>query len=251
MASVPAWALNVNLPPKAASATQQNIRLLDLGLTSTIWGHPQATLPWSFYELIDNYLGPWGTKGYPIAYGKFYCQLFNDNEKLAHDPQGKEWVRNTTIALQEPLRDLIVSRFRAGTLPKLTEAELRSEAFRAHPRAYTKGGLTLVTMLAPELIPVIVSIPGAEFDPRSPNFGASVKQVYYTIKMVAPEMAGMTLAGAAGPAHTGLFRIAADRDMNNFLRLGNMSRSLGDLQMTIRSGRADDFNALQKSLLIG
>jgi hypothetical protein len=38
-------------------------------------------------------------------------------------------VRRTTIALQEPLRDLVLDRFRARTLDRLTEPELRAFAF--------------------------------------------------------------------------------------------------------------------------
>src|SRR6202048_465778 len=163
--------MSLSLPSKTAKPTPENVRTLEAALTSAIAGHPQSIEPWTFYEELDRYVGPWGDKGYPIAYGKFYCIAFNTNEKLMANAQTAEWVRRTTIKLQEPLRDYVVARFRAGTLPKLTESELRQFAFSVHPAAYDSGGLALVTLVAPELIEVIVTIPAAEFDPRSDNIG--------------------------------------------------------------------------------
>ena len=167
--------MSLSLPAKTAKPTAENIRALEAGLTSVISGHPQSIEPWTFYEELDQYLGPWGNKGYPIAYGKFYCIAFNTNEKLMANAQTADWVHKTTIALQEPLRDFVVARFRNGTLPKLAESELRQYAFQVHPTAYDSGGLAMVTLVAPELIEVIVTIPLAEFDPRSANFGPTVK----------------------------------------------------------------------------
>lgn len=94
----------LTLPPKNAPATPQNVSALRQGLTSVIAGHPGAIEPWTFYEELNAYLGPWGMQGYPIAYGKVYCMAFNGNEELARNPQTREWVRKTTVALQEPLR---------------------------------------------------------------------------------------------------------------------------------------------------
>jgi hypothetical protein len=126
-----------------------------------------------------QYLGPWGNKRYPIAYGKFHCVAVNTNEKLMANAQTADWVRRTTIKLQEPLRDFVVAQFRTGSLPKLTESELRQYAFSVHPAAYDRGGLAVVTLVAPELIKVIVTIPAVEFDPRSENFGPTVKQIFF------------------------------------------------------------------------
>lgn len=229
------------LPPKTAAPTATTIRELEEGLTALVAGHPGSREPWTFYEEVDRYLGPWGDAGYPIGYGKAYCVLFNSNEKLQGNPQTAEWVRRTTIRLQELIRDYIVERFRAGTLPRLTEAELRQAAFDSHPQAYSEGGLAMVVLVAPELLPVVVSIPGAEFDPRSANFGATMRQVGVTLLSVGPQVAGNALAGLAGPAHTGLFGIAADRDRRAMFEAQNTGRALGSLLETVRSGRADNF----------
>src|SRR5260370_31608817 len=206
--------MSLSLPAKTAQPTPENIRMLETGLTSAIAWHPQSIQPWTFYEELDQYIGPWGNKGYPIAYGKLYCIAFNTNPKLMANPQTAEWVRKTTIALQEPLRDFVVGRFRSGTLPRLTEAELRQFAFSIHPAAYTESGLAIVTIVAPELIAVVISIPRAEFNPRSDNFGPTLKQVLSTLRLVSPRIAGDSLAAAAGPAHTGLFSHAIQMDQN-------------------------------------
>jgi hypothetical protein len=108
-------------------------------LTSAIPGHPQSIKPWTFYDELDRYVGPWGDRGYPIAYGKFYCLAFNTKEKLMANAQTAEWVRKTTIKLQEPLPDFILARFRNGTLPKLTESELREYASSFVPPPMTVG----------------------------------------------------------------------------------------------------------------
>lgn len=191
--------MSLSLPAKTARPTPENVRALGAGLTSAIAGHPQSIEPWTFYEELDQYLGPWGTEGYPIAYGKFYCIAFNANQKLMANAQTAEWVRSTTIKLQEPLRDFVVARFRAATLPKLTESELRQYAFSVHPTAYDSGGLAMVTLVAPELLPVIGTIPAAEFDPRSANFAPTVKQVFVTLRLIAPRIAGISLGALAGP----------------------------------------------------
>ena len=234
----------LSLPPKTAQPTPENIRALEAGLTSAIAGHPQSIEPWTFYEELDRYVGPWGNKGYPIAYGKFYCIAFNTNEKLMANAQTAEWVRKTTIKLQEPLRDFIVTRFRNGTLPKLTESELRQYAFSVHPAAYDSGGLAMVTIVATELIPVIATIPAAEFDPRSDNFGPTIKQVRATLVLIGNRIAGISLGAMAGPAHTGLLRHAGEMDRGRMLQELALGRYLNYLKLSIKRGDADDINAL-------
>jgi hypothetical protein len=237
----------LSLPPKTAQPTPENIRALEAGLTSAVAGHPQSIEPWTFYEELDRYVGPWGNKGYPIAYGKFYCIAFNTNEKLMANAQTAEWVRKTTIKLQEPLRDFIVARFRNGTLPKLTESELRQYAFSVHPAAYDSGGLAMVTIVATELIPVIATIPAAEFDPRSDNFGPTIKQVRATLVLIGNRIAGISLGAMAGPAHTGLLRHAAEMDRGRMLQELALGRYLNYLKLSIKRGDADDINALNGS----
>jgi hypothetical protein len=228
------------LPAKTASPTAANVKLLYDGLTSVIAGHPGSVELWTFYEVLDGYLGPWGDAGYPIGYGKFYCKAFNGNAKLMANANTAEWVWKTTIALQEPLRDFVVETFKAGKLGRLTEPELRKVAFEAHPQAYTDGGLAMVVLVAPELLPVIATIPGREFDPRSVSFGATVKQVFVTLGLIASPIAGNTLAGLAGPAHTGLFSRAADMDRQRFLNEIALSRNLGDLKQAVQNGSCDN-----------
>jgi hypothetical protein len=189
------------------------------------------------------YLGPWGDSGYPIGYGKYYCQLFNSNPKLSADPQGAEWIRKTTIALQEPLRDFIVERFKRGTLASLQEPAFRAAAFASHPKAYTDSSLATVTLVAPDLIPVIMSIPGKEFNPSSRDFNATMRQVFQTMEVVLPSAVGMTIA-ATMPAHSGLLRQAAARDLANQLTDMRIIQWLNDTERALRSGRMDTISAL-------
>jgi hypothetical protein len=233
--------MGVKLPAKDGPITEAKVMELEGGLTSMIVGHP-----WTFYEVLDEYLGPWGPKGYPIGYGKKYCVLFSENEKLRRHATARKWVWKTTIVLQEALRDFVVAQFRQGKLAALTEPQLRQYAFDTHPIAYTKGGLTLVIIVAPELIGEIVSIPSSEFVPMSPNFSRSLRQVFSTSGIVIPELVGISLAGLAGPAHTGLFARAARRDMAKFSQEINLNNSLGHLKDSIGNGHLDDVFVLDE-----
>ena len=95
--------MSLKLPAKTAPATPESVAALRNGLTSEIAGHPGSVNLWTFYEELDAYLGPWGDDGYPLGYGKYYCKLFNENENLRANPATSEWIRKTTVALQEPL----------------------------------------------------------------------------------------------------------------------------------------------------
>ena len=187
--------MSLPLPPRSLIRTDAaTAQYVHEQLTSAIAGHPQATTTYRFYEELDFWLGPWGQNGYPIAYGKFYNVLFTTNRKLDSNAQTRQWVWQTTIFLQEALRDFAVSTVRDGSIRTLTEARLRQAAFDSHPSAYARGGLATVALTAPELIPVIATIPAAEFLPTADNFGATVKQVFITLGLIGPEMAGNSLA---------------------------------------------------------
>jgi hypothetical protein len=147
------------------------------------------------------------------------------------DPVTRDWVWETTILLQESLRDYIVQRIRSRTLASITEAELRKAAFDSHPKPYTDGGLTKVALVAPELLLIIALIPGKEFSPRGPNFKSTVVQVLETIGLVLPRVPGYVLPALAGPAHTGIFQIAARRDQQAMFA----EQRLG-LNLTLHSG---------------
>jgi hypothetical protein len=231
------------LPAKSAAPSAETLKALHDQFTSVIAGHPGAVEVWTFYEVLDEYLGPWGARGYPIAYGKYYCMAFNQNVKLQRNPQTREWVRATTVALQEPLRDFVVARFRAGTLSSVTEAELRAYAFSVHPKAYVQGGLTMVAVTAPEMVPIIASIPSAQFNPVSENFGATIQQVLSTMEMVLPQAAGMGLA-ALMPVHSGLLANAARRDAQEFNGALALNRWLTDTRRHLDAGALDKLSTL-------
>jgi hypothetical protein len=235
-----------NAPPlKTSKPTPARVRALDAWLLSLTAGHAQSEKPWTFYEKVDAYLGPFGDKGYPIAYGKKYCVLFSSDALLAHNPTTRAWVWHTTILLQTYLRLYIVKRYEQGTLGTMTEAELREAAFDSHPLAYTRGGLTLVLLIAPHLLAVITAIPAVEF--ISANSSSSWAQAYETAKLVLPEAAGMSLAGLAGPAHTGLFTRAATQDRVAFQRRMQLGGMLDQLKQAILGGKLDRIVWLERA----
>lgn len=215
-------------------------------LTSVIAGHPQALTTYQFYEEVDQWLGPWGANGYPIGYGKFYNVAFTGNPSLMSNASTRQWVWRTGIRLQELLRDYLVGRVRNCTLRSITEAELRQAAFDTHPQAYDEGGLATLVLVAPELMPVVATIPGAEFVPTSDNFGPTVKQVLVTLGRIAPMVAGNALAGLAGPAHTGLFARAQQMDQRRFQNELALGRELAGIRNAINRGALDHIPLLDQ-----
>ncbi len=238
-------ARNLAPPPRNSIPTPERRAALAAWLTAHMAGHPLAETTYSFYEVIDEYLGPWGSGGYLIGYGKHYNILFTTNQALMAHPVASAWVWKTTILLQQLLANFIVARYDAGTLSGLTEAELREAAFASHPLAYTEGGLTLVALVAPELIAEIVKIPRVEFIPGSENFAASWEQFITTGSMVAPRMLGDLIA-AAMPAHSGLLQIAVERDQRRFLDEIQLNRYLGRIKRAIAAGELNNISVLQQ-----
>ena len=237
------------LPPKSSEPTPDRVRQLEVALGQLISNNPRIIdEACGFYDVIDRYLGPWGQDGYPIGYGKYYCVAFNMNQKLRRNNTTWSWVTKTTTALQNGLKNFIVEQYRAGKLSNLTEAELRSYAFDSHPSAYTKGGLAHVILYAPEMLDVIMSIPGAEFSPASENFGASVKQVFVTAGLQAPRIAtaaiGLPALALIGPAHTGILARAARRDLNQMARTQSEIRGLSSMLTKLRNGELDNMTVL-------
>lgn len=230
----------MNPPPKRAPPTKENVQALADWLTSILAFHADsADRPWFFYEEVDRYLGPWGDTGYPIAYGKKYCQLFYNDSILQDNPAGEEWVERTLLFLQEALRSFILARYTHGTLATLTERELRDAAFASHPKAYTKGGLTMVVLLQPRLTAEIASIPYAEFRPTAPSFGATIGQVIDTSGVVISEAIADLLAAAAGPAHNQSFQLSSARDFIKYQSAIAVSQKIADIRQVVRVGRCD------------
>ena len=89
--------MSLPLPPRKLIRTDAaTAKLVYDQFTSVIAGHAQATTTYRFYEELDDWLGPWGQSGYPIAYGKFYNLAFTGNQKLMSNPQTKDWVWKPT-----------------------------------------------------------------------------------------------------------------------------------------------------------
>lgn len=181
-------AKTVEPPERASVPTPERVIQLRNWLEANQAKGSEADTTWQFYEVIDQYLGPFGEEGYPLAYGKAYNKAFMENEALMADDTTRAWIEQTGTALQEAITDYIVQRYEAGTLEQLTEPELREFAFDSHPKAYVESGLTNVVLDAPELLDNIVAVPGREFLPGSGNMLPSLEQAVVTGGMVAGEM---------------------------------------------------------------
>jgi hypothetical protein len=149
------------------------------------------------------------------------------------------------IRLQEILRDYLVNVYTQGKLASLSEAELRKCAFASHARAYDEGGLSLVVLLAPELIPVVATIPAREFNPGGENFGPTVKQLLHSLGLVAHRTSALTVA-AAIPAHSRFFRRARQSDQRAFTQQIQLNRHLVNMRKLIASGRLNRVCWLQQ-----
>ena len=241
--------MSLPLPPKGLircdEATAQTVRQL---LTSVIAGYPQATTPSRFYEEIDAWLGPWEQKGYPIAYGKFYNIAFSSNARLKSNAAAKQWVWKATIKLQEALRDYLVKRVKDCSIRSLTEKELRKAAFDSHATAYDDAGLGMIALIAPDMSPIIVSIPLKEFCPTSENFSPTVRQSFEAAGLAGPRMAG-TLLAAAMPAHSQLFRRAGQMDFAAMKREFDLGRWLAAMKDGLGRGEFDYIPLLDQMIV--
>ncbi|MCG5051839.1 MAG: hypothetical protein KA712_02670 [Myxococcales bacterium] len=242
-------------PGKSAALNAESLNQLGSWLQSILAYRPATEgKPWVFYEKIDAYLGPWGDKGYPLSYGLKYCKLFYSDRVLNESPVGKRWVRRTLLLLQTEIADVIQNRFRAGTLARLGMEEFTELAFDSHPRAYTRGGLSLVGLLAPHLLGQILFIPKSEFSPVSQNFLGTVVQVVGTIRLIVPDVIGVALAGTVGEAMSGNLKRAFLRDSDRFRDEHRMAISLVEIKQLVRSGSVDHvgtLQALRKALTVG
>lgn len=171
--------------PKVTTLSPASAPAIKKALMSLVAWQPAARTTYQFYEELDRWLGPWGSGGYPIGYGKKYNIAFNENPVLnsAHFPVANRWVRQTTINLQVALVDVIVAAIRGNRLREITqEPLLRKAAFDSHPQAYLRGGLQEVAQEEPECIPVIILIPWEQFNPANPNFFATFVQIVEVIR---------------------------------------------------------------------
>jgi hypothetical protein len=191
-------------PSKQSLPSPEGALKLHRWLTAHMDGGPASTHPWTFYEVVDTYLGPWGEHGYPIGYGKKYCVEFSSNEALQQSWVVQSWTGSTLVKLQEALRDYIVRQYQAGTLATLREPALRAAAFQSHPEAYVDAGLTDIFLDGDvNALLNIAAIPAAEFDPRSEDFGATIQQALKTTGMVGADITGRSLHAVMSRAASG------------------------------------------------
>jgi hypothetical protein len=238
--------MSVSLPPRWAQSTHENIAKLDSGLTSVIAGGAAAPDPWTFYEVLDDYLDFKG-KGYPIEYGKFYCVAFNSTKQLMDNPETREWVNLTTIKLQKMLRDFLVEEYRHDRLSQLTREKLTQFAFDSHPKAYDEGGLGKVLIFAPELVIIIGFTPFKEF---IPFVGKHVQATWFQVAATALRVGGNPVA-AALPAHSGLLgRLQNQEGMRKIVQIQATIRWITSIKEKIDRGELDNLELLNRTIAL-
>lgn len=233
-----------NQPPKLEpeyKPTAEGYDALKSWLTGYIVGHGCAKPVWRFYDVLNNYL-QWDENNYLIKYGRKYCRLFNLSPSLTANDVANRWVFKTTALLQIAITRLILGKYRIGQLNNLTPSELEAVAFASHAKAYTEGGLAMVLVYAPQLTPEIISIPGAEFDPSSPNFLRTVSQAIDTAGKVLPQVI-FEFFSVLSPR--GL-RAAAAKDREKILKMIREQDILGRAERTLKSGAVDNFATLNR-----
>jgi hypothetical protein len=206
--------------------------------------------PWIFYEELDQYLGPWGESGYLIAYGKKYCVLFHQDDELNRSPVGRAWVTRTLVLLQGAIKELVLDRFRKGTLTRLSKEELQQVAFESHAAAYTDGGLAMVAMLSRTLILHVATIPRKEFSPGTRNVAASWQQVFQTGGIVVPQMLAVFFGVWSLPTHTDMLARAYRQDVFQQERMMELSGGLRDLRRAVEAGRLDHVGTLDRLIAL-
>jgi len=236
--------VELDLPSKDDCRGEGSARRVDDALTSVTAYHARALTTYTFYEVLDQWLGPWGVQGYPIGYGKFYNIQFT-RSNVMRSPEGRQWIETTTVALQNALRRYVLNRVRQGSLGRIIESELRRAAFDSHPECYTTSGLARIVLLDPFLIPYIAAIPGKEYVPTSSDFGPTIKQALETLAMVAPLSAGLTVAYAM-PAHSGYLRRAAAIDARRYHDMMTFGHRMEQLRRTISTGGVDHIPVLNQ-----
>jgi hypothetical protein len=206
---------------KSAASTKATADQLYIELTAYIAGHINAPDPWTFYEELDHFLGPWGPQGYPLSFGKFYTQLFHNDPALQNNLEAWLWIQKTTIRLQEFIRDAVVELFQKGQLASLTEPRLNSLASVRHSRVFDNDGLALIVRVAPHLLPAMVSLPAVESASSLDYSSTSWLQTVDTLTLLSQAPPGSVLTAATavgGRQHSAVIqRALATSGMNAVL----------------------------------
>jgi hypothetical protein len=203
---------------KTDAPTKANADQLSDEFAGVISGRVNAKDPWTFYEQLDQFLGPWGDSGYPLAQGKFYCQLFNAEPALQNNSEARTWVQRTTIKLQEAIRHSIVDLFLRGKLAAITEPQLRSLIVDMHPQIFDETGLALIVSVAPHLLPAVASLPAVEFVPLKGVPRAAWPQVLETLRRLSAGPPSQELVTPVAPTRPGsIQRTEATSSMNALL----------------------------------
>ncbi|KIM39479.1 hypothetical protein M413DRAFT_52508, partial [Hebeloma cylindrosporum] len=95
----------------------------------------------SFYEDCLESRYQCGANGYPLGYGKKYCNKFNA-AKDKFSPKGQIWMLDTMECLQRVLLPEATGPIQPGANPWRTPCgDLRKKAFDSHAECYIQNGV--------------------------------------------------------------------------------------------------------------
>lgn len=180
-------------------------------LNNTIAYKMMATNTWTFYETVESALGPYGDKGFPLFSGKFFTMALNTNTKLQQNTVSAAWVKNSTIKIQEKIRDGIVDSLTKNKTGKISEVELRGLGNKAMNSVYDDQGIKMIIAIAPELLPIFQTLPGRASLNYSHYFKDLVSETFCILETFIPSMIQQFTSGTDLPEFKSDIRMYSNR----------------------------------------
>ncbi len=118
---------------------------------------PQASLSCQFYDDCLENIFTCGSQGYPVKYGKKYCEKFlaisQKNEKEGGlSSEGIKWRNKTLLCLQNILVETL-----NGDQNKITCNSIKSTAFNSHADCYTHNGQSICSLSRSDILEIILT----------------------------------------------------------------------------------------------
>jgi hypothetical protein len=228
-----------------SSLTSDSIWKVQKRLTDSIAYKSQARYPWTFYEVLDEILGGYGPSGYPTAQGKFYCMAFNANKSLMSNPSTANWVKMSTVKLQEELTNFVVDNLKKNKGRKITESELKNAAQRAYSYIFDDGGLRSAIAEAPDILPIIRTLPGKEGLNHGPDFRGALSETFNILERILPDgVIDYLVSSISIPNFSSLIRMSYNLDKDDYTDEMTLNEGQHIVSEYIITGYLDDYDVL-------
>jgi hypothetical protein len=204
-----------------------------------------APTPWTFYEVLDDLLGNYGNNGYPLFSGRFYCMAFNSNHKLMIDLATSSWVKTSTVKLQEMIRDFVIEYLKKNTGQRISEIDLRSSAQRAFNFVFDDAGMRTAINTAPEILPILKTIPGKETLSYGPKFRDTLTQTFLDLSGMFPGTLEEFTSGIDLPEFKAILKMAFNRNAETYPNELKLDRNLHDVTLNLMTGKLDNKDVLK------